>query len=73
MGVIMRAEMHWKPTPPLKEASREQECAKNLKTKNNTPLISEGGTTLKEPTININEESDLEEEATVVKEVEENA
>ncbi|TBU10988.1 hypothetical protein CWI38_1444p0010 [Hamiltosporidium tvaerminnensis] len=44
----------------------------NLKPKNNTPLISQGGTTLEEPTININEELDLEEETVLVKEVEEN-
>ncbi|TBU13241.1 reverse transcriptase [Hamiltosporidium tvaerminnensis] len=41
--------------------------AKHLKGKNDTPLISEGGTTVKEPTININDESDLEEETKVVK------
>ncbi|TBU05726.1 hypothetical protein CWI39_0633p0010, partial [Hamiltosporidium magnivora] len=41
---------------------------KILKPKNNTPLISQGGTTLEEPTNNINEESDLEEETIVVKE-----
>ncbi|TBU04204.1 hypothetical protein CWI36_0797p0010 [Hamiltosporidium magnivora] len=64
--------MHEEPTPPLKEAKREEDGGKILKTKNNTPLISQGGTTLEEPTININEESDLEEEAVVVKEVEEN-
>ncbi|TBU13633.1 hypothetical protein CWI38_0375p0010, partial [Hamiltosporidium tvaerminnensis] len=56
MGVIMRAEMHEEPTPPLKEEKREEN----------------GGTTLEEPTRNINEESDLEEETVVVKEVEEN-
>ncbi|TBU12561.1 hypothetical protein CWI38_0710p0010 [Hamiltosporidium tvaerminnensis] len=42
--------------------------AKNLK-KNNNPFISQGATTFKEPTININEESELEEETTVLKEV----
>ncbi|TBT98513.1 hypothetical protein CWI37_1723p0020 [Hamiltosporidium tvaerminnensis] len=51
MGVMMRAEMHEEPTPPLKQAR---------------------GTTLEEPTNNINEESDLEEETKLVKEVEEN-
>ncbi|KAK1351136.1 hypothetical protein LUQ84_000408 [Hamiltosporidium tvaerminnensis] len=72
MGVIMRAEMHEEPTPPLKEEKREEDGAKNFKPKNNTPLISQGGTTLEEPTNNINKESDLEEETKVVKEVEEN-
>ncbi|TBU00041.1 hypothetical protein CWI37_1131p0020 [Hamiltosporidium tvaerminnensis] len=56
MGVIMRSEMHEEPIPPLKEAKREED----------------GGTTLEEPTNNINEESNLEEETIVVKEVEEN-
>ncbi|KAK1348473.1 hypothetical protein LUQ84_002074 [Hamiltosporidium tvaerminnensis] len=68
----MRAEMHEEPTPPLKEEKREEDGAKNLKPKNNTPFISQGGTTLEEPTNNINEKSDLEEETEVVKEVEEN-
>ncbi|KAK1350857.1 hypothetical protein LUQ84_000135 [Hamiltosporidium tvaerminnensis] len=72
MGVIMRSEMHEEPIPPLKEAKREEDGVKNLKPKNNTPLISQGGTTLQEPTNNINEESDLEKETVVVKEVEEN-
>ncbi|TBU09850.1 hypothetical protein CWI39_0029p0010 [Hamiltosporidium magnivora] len=57
---------------PLKEAKREEDGVKILKPKNNTPLISQGGTTLEEPTNNINEESDLEEETKVVKEVKEN-
>ncbi|KAK1348196.1 hypothetical protein CWI37_0605p0010 [Hamiltosporidium tvaerminnensis] len=71
MGVIMRSEMHEEPTPPLKEAKREGNGAKNLEPKNNTPLISQGGTTLEEPNNNINKESDLEEQTKVVKEVEE--
>ncbi|TBU12694.1 hypothetical protein CWI38_0666p0010 [Hamiltosporidium tvaerminnensis] len=65
MGVIIRAEMHEEPTPPLKEEKREEDGAKNLKPKNNIPFISQ-------PTNNINEELDLEEETEVVKEVEEN-
>ncbi|TBU10052.1 hypothetical protein CWI38_2064p0020, partial [Hamiltosporidium tvaerminnensis] len=68
MGVIMRSEMREEPIPPLKEAKREEDGVKILKPKNNTPLISQGGTTLEEPTNNINEESDLEEETIVVKE-----
>ncbi|TBU07330.1 hypothetical protein CWI36_0290p0010 [Hamiltosporidium magnivora] len=54
----MRSEMHEEPIPPLKEAKREEDA----------PLISQGGTTLEEPTNNINKESDLEEETIVVKE-----
>ncbi|KAK1350470.1 hypothetical protein LUQ84_000705 [Hamiltosporidium tvaerminnensis] len=72
MGVIMRAEMHEEPTPPFKEAKTEEDGAKNFKTKYKAPFILQGGTTLEEPTNNINEESDLEEETKVVKEVEEN-
>ncbi|TBU06947.1 hypothetical protein CWI39_0397p0010 [Hamiltosporidium magnivora] len=72
MGVIMRSEMHEEPIPLLKEAKTEEYGAKNLQPKNITSLILEGGTTLEEPTNNINEESDLEEETKVVKEVEEN-
>ncbi|TBU06920.1 hypothetical protein CWI36_0359p0030 [Hamiltosporidium magnivora] len=44
MCVVMRAEMHEKPTSLLKQASREENGAKNLKTKNHTSLISKGGT-----------------------------
>ncbi|TBU02190.1 hypothetical protein CWI36_1166p0030 [Hamiltosporidium magnivora] len=51
---------------------REEDGIKTQNKKNNTPLISQGGTTLEEPTNNINEESDLEEETVLVKEVEEN-
>ncbi|TBU12288.1 hypothetical protein CWI38_0816p0020 [Hamiltosporidium tvaerminnensis] len=65
------AEMHEEPTPSLKEAKRDEDGFEIFL--KNTPLISERGTTLEEPTININEESDLEEETGVVKEVEENA
>ncbi|TBU04817.1 hypothetical protein CWI39_0754p0010 [Hamiltosporidium magnivora] len=61
-----------KPTPPLNEEKREEDGAKNFKPKNKASLISQGGTTLEEPTNNINEKSDLEEETKVVKEVEEN-
>ncbi|KAK1348527.1 hypothetical protein LUQ84_002130 [Hamiltosporidium tvaerminnensis] len=68
----MRSEMHEEPKLPLKEAKREEDGAKNYKPKNKAPLISQGGTTLEEPTNNINEQSDLEEETAVVKEVEEN-
>ncbi|TBU20680.1 hypothetical protein CWI38_0035p0030 [Hamiltosporidium tvaerminnensis] len=69
MGVIMRAEMHEEPTPPLKEEKREEDGAKNFKPKNKAPFISQRGTTLEEPTNNINKESDLEEEPKVVKEI----
>ncbi|TBT97136.1 hypothetical protein CWI39_3155p0010, partial [Hamiltosporidium magnivora] len=45
MGAIMRAKKHEEPTSPLKQAIGEEDGAKNLKTKNNTPLISQEGTT----------------------------
>ncbi|TBU01583.1 hypothetical protein CWI36_1307p0010 [Hamiltosporidium magnivora] len=64
--------MHEEPTPPLKEEKREEDGAKNFKPKNKAPHISQEGTTLEEPTNNINVESDLEEVTKVVKEVEEN-
>ncbi|TBU07200.1 hypothetical protein CWI39_0354p0010 [Hamiltosporidium magnivora] len=46
MGVIMRVGMHEKPTPTLKQAIREEDGAKNLKTKNNRTLISKNGNVL---------------------------
>ncbi|TBT98905.1 hypothetical protein CWI36_2181p0010 [Hamiltosporidium magnivora] len=66
MGVIMRAEMHEEPTPPLKSEKIGEDGAKNFKPKNKAPLISQGGTTLEKPTNNINKDSDLEEETKVV-------
>ncbi|TBT99410.1 hypothetical protein CWI37_1353p0010 [Hamiltosporidium tvaerminnensis] len=66
MSVIMRAEMRGEAAPSLKQAIREGNGAKNSK-KNNTLFISERGTTFKEPTIDINKESELEEETTMVK------
>ncbi|TBU03502.1 hypothetical protein CWI39_0957p0010 [Hamiltosporidium magnivora] len=62
MGVIMRAEMHGEPTPPLKEEKREEDDAKNFKPKNKVPFILDGITTAKEPSTNTNEELELEEE-----------
>ncbi|TBU07020.1 hypothetical protein CWI38_2467p0010, partial [Hamiltosporidium tvaerminnensis] len=61
LGVILGAEMHRQLILPLKQVSREDDGAKN-----NTLFISEGGITLDEPTININEESELEEEIEMV-------
>ncbi|KAK1349314.1 hypothetical protein LUQ84_001493 [Hamiltosporidium tvaerminnensis] len=53
MSVIMRSEMHEEPTPSYKEEKREEDGVKILKPKNNTPFISQGESTLEEPTINI--------------------
>ncbi|TBT97000.1 hypothetical protein CWI37_2577p0010, partial [Hamiltosporidium tvaerminnensis] len=60
LSVIIGAEMHEVPTPPLKGEKREEDDAKNFKPKYKAPFISQGGTTLEEPTNNINEESDSE-------------
>ncbi|TBU06969.1 hypothetical protein CWI39_0393p0010 [Hamiltosporidium magnivora] len=68
----MRSEMHEEPILPLKEEKRDENGVKTQNKKNKAPFISQGGTTLEEPTININEGSDLEEETKVVKVVEEN-
>ncbi|TBU01989.1 hypothetical protein CWI37_0582p0050, partial [Hamiltosporidium tvaerminnensis] len=57
---------------PFKRREKRGRWCSNFKPKNKAPLISQGGTTLEEPTNNINKESDLEEETKVVKEVEEN-
>ncbi|TBU11755.1 hypothetical protein CWI38_1052p0010 [Hamiltosporidium tvaerminnensis] len=46
MGIIMRSEVHEEPTPSLKEEKREEDDAKNFKSKNKAPFISQGGTTL---------------------------
>ncbi|TBU05312.1 hypothetical protein CWI37_0025p0080 [Hamiltosporidium tvaerminnensis] len=56
MGVIMRVEMHEEPTPLLKGEKTEEDGAKNFKPKYKAPFILQGGTTLEEPTRNINEE-----------------
>ncbi|TBU06274.1 hypothetical protein CWI38_2607p0020, partial [Hamiltosporidium tvaerminnensis] len=73
----LNAEESWErasmgTNTPLKEAKTEEDGAKNFKPKYKAPFILQGGTTLEEPTNNINEESDLEAETKVVKEVEEN-
>ncbi|TBU08728.1 hypothetical protein CWI36_0103p0040 [Hamiltosporidium magnivora] len=44
MVVIMRAQMHEEPKHPLKEAKNGGNGVKEIKTKNFTPLFSEGGT-----------------------------
>ncbi|TBU10251.1 hypothetical protein CWI38_0662p0040 [Hamiltosporidium tvaerminnensis] len=71
MGVIMRAEMHDEPTPPLKQASREEDGAKNFKKQIIYTPYFRRRNHVREPKININEEPELEGETTVVKKVEE--
>ncbi|TBU03235.1 hypothetical protein CWI37_0329p0010 [Hamiltosporidium tvaerminnensis] len=56
----------------FKTGIRDEDGVEHLKTKNITLPISIGGTTIKELTININKESNLEEETITVKEIEGN-
>ncbi|TBU04992.1 hypothetical protein CWI37_0063p0010 [Hamiltosporidium tvaerminnensis] len=53
------------------EIRNDEDSVNHLKTKNNTLYMLEGGTKFVEPTINLNEESDLEEK-TGVKDIGEN-
>ncbi|KAK1347507.1 hypothetical protein LUQ84_003043 [Hamiltosporidium tvaerminnensis] len=69
MGVIEIRDAE-EPIPPLKEAKTEEDGAKNLNQNIKPPLFTRRNH--RGTTNNINEESDLEEETKVVKEVEEN-
>ncbi|TBU01082.1 hypothetical protein CWI36_1444p0010, partial [Hamiltosporidium magnivora] len=62
LSVILGAEMHKQPIPPLKQVDNEEDDVKTENTKDILPLILDGITTAKEPTTNINEELELEEE-----------
>ncbi|TBT98949.1 hypothetical protein CWI39_2203p0010, partial [Hamiltosporidium magnivora] len=70
LSVILKAEMHKQPILPLKQVDNEEDDVKTENTKNTLPLILDGITTVKEPMININEYSELEEEIEVVEMVE---
>ncbi|KAK1350087.1 hypothetical protein LUQ84_001072 [Hamiltosporidium tvaerminnensis] len=70
LSVILGAEMHKQPIPPLKQADNEEDDVKTENTKNILPLILDGITTAKEPTTNTNEELELEKEIEVVEMVE---
>ncbi|KAK1350460.1 hypothetical protein LUQ84_000695 [Hamiltosporidium tvaerminnensis] len=70
LSVILGAEMHKQPIPPLKQVDNEEDDVKTENTKNILPLILDGITTAKEPTTNTNEELELEEEIEVVEMVE---
>ncbi|TBU13527.1 hypothetical protein CWI38_0404p0050 [Hamiltosporidium tvaerminnensis] len=72
LSVISGAEMHKQSTPPLKQVDNEEDGVKTENTKNILPLILDGITTAKEPTIYTNEELELEleEEIEVVEIVE---
>ncbi|KAK1350015.1 hypothetical protein LUQ84_001002 [Hamiltosporidium tvaerminnensis] len=71
LGVIMRSEMHEEPLPPLKEEKREEDSVKQVNSKNILPLILDDVTRPEEPTIDINDKSDVEKENKVVKVMEE--
>ncbi|TBU20941.1 hypothetical protein CWI38_0008p0140 [Hamiltosporidium tvaerminnensis] len=70
LKIILGAEMHKQPIHPLKQVDNEEDDVKTENTKNTLPLILDGITTVKEPMININEYSELEEEIEVVEMVE---
>ncbi|TBU01838.1 hypothetical protein CWI37_0616p0010 [Hamiltosporidium tvaerminnensis] len=65
MGFIMRAEMHEEPKHPLKEAKNGENGVKEIK-KRILHLFFQR----EEPTNNINDELDLDEETILVKELE---
>ncbi|TBU11766.1 hypothetical protein CWI38_1048p0010 [Hamiltosporidium tvaerminnensis] len=56
LDVILGAEMHKQPIPPLKQVDNEEDDVKTENTKNILPLILDGITKAKEPTTNTNEE-----------------
>ncbi|TBU07723.1 hypothetical protein CWI39_0279p0010, partial [Hamiltosporidium magnivora] len=66
LSVILGAEMHKQPIPPLKQVDNGEDDVKTENTKNILPHILNGITTVKEPTIDTNEELELEEEIEVV-------
>ncbi|TBU04116.1 hypothetical protein CWI37_0181p0010, partial [Hamiltosporidium tvaerminnensis] len=70
LSVILGAEIHKQPIPPLKQVDNEEDDVKTENTKNILPLILDGITTAKEPTTNTTEELELEEEIEVVEMVE---
>ncbi|TBU20728.1 reverse transcriptase [Hamiltosporidium tvaerminnensis] len=70
LSVIIGAEMHKQPIPPLKQVDNEEDHVKTENTKNILTLILDGITTAKEPITNTNEELELEEEIEVVEMVE---
>ncbi|TBU20471.1 hypothetical protein CWI38_0065p0030 [Hamiltosporidium tvaerminnensis] len=71
LNVIIGAEMHKQPTPPLKEVKNEEDSVKQVNSKNILSLILDDVTRPEEPTIDINDKSDVEKENKVVKVMEE--
>ncbi|TBU10851.1 reverse transcriptase [Hamiltosporidium tvaerminnensis] len=62
LSVIIGAEMHKQPKPPLKEVKNEEDSVKLVNSKNNLPLILDDVTRPEEPTIDINDKLDVEKE-----------
>ncbi|TBU20279.1 hypothetical protein CWI38_0097p0020 [Hamiltosporidium tvaerminnensis] len=71
LSVIIGAEMHKQPTPSLKEVKNEEDSVKQVNSKNILLLILDDVTRPEEPTIDINDKSDVEKENKVVKVMEE--
>ncbi|TBT97819.1 hypothetical protein CWI36_2693p0010 [Hamiltosporidium magnivora] len=71
IDVIIGAEMYKQPTPPLKEVKNEEDSVKQVNSKNILPLILDDVTRPEEPTIEINDNSDVEKENKLVKVMEE--
>ncbi|TBU10428.1 hypothetical protein CWI38_1768p0020, partial [Hamiltosporidium tvaerminnensis] len=71
LSVILGAEIHKQPTPPLKEVKNEEDSVKQVNSKNILPHILDDVTRPEEPTIDINDKSDVEKENKVVKVMEE--
>ncbi|TBU12610.1 hypothetical protein CWI38_0697p0050 [Hamiltosporidium tvaerminnensis] len=71
LSVIIGAEMHKQPTPPLKEMKNEEDSVKQVNSKNTLPIILDDVTRPKDMTIDINDKSDVEKENKVVKVMEE--
>ncbi|TBU11328.1 hypothetical protein CWI38_1263p0010, partial [Hamiltosporidium tvaerminnensis] len=71
LSVIIGAERHKQPTPPLKEVKNQEDSVKQVNSKNILPLILDDVTRPEEPTIDINDKSDVEKENKVIKVMEE--
>ncbi|TBU07860.1 hypothetical protein CWI39_0259p0010, partial [Hamiltosporidium magnivora] len=71
LSVILGAEIHKQPIPPLKQVDNEEDDVKKENTKNILPFILDDVTRPEEPMIDMNDKSDVEKENKVVKVMEE--
>ncbi|TBU05961.1 hypothetical protein CWI36_0543p0010, partial [Hamiltosporidium magnivora] len=71
LSVILGAEIHKQPIPPLKQVDNEEDDVKKENTKNILPFILDDVTRPEEPMIDMNDKSDVEKENKVVKVTEE--